>query len=216
MKVLSLCSQVESVHIGEVQILKMWLKGHSLKIIRSDTGTAARPRGVHTNKAPNTQWIINAEESQYCTHVTLCSRFKLFFKNSLQDTIPMGLPQKAHFLKNAAWWLVEGSRALFSPAGLSFPDFPLSELETSPPGIKRPKHAYPPTNFLLLVQQSLGAAWLEPSRGLWLSTTVTSVSEWDFLFSKSSDQRQHLLVWQVIYVSRQIFRCTTIGLGYVT
>lgn len=55
MKVLSLCRKVESVHIGEVQFLKTWLKGHSLKIIRSDTATAASPRGIHINQAPNIQ-----------------------------------------------------------------------------------------------------------------------------------------------------------------
>lgn len=163
MKVLSLCSKVESVHIGEVQILKMWLKGHSLKIIGSDTVTTASPRGVHINEAHNIQWIINAEESQYCTHVTLCSRFQLFFKNSLQDTIPVGLPQKAHFLKNAAWWLVEGSRALSSPAGLSFPDFPLSELETSPPGIKRASTLTHPPIFFFLCNTALGQLdWSRP------------------------------------------------------
>ena len=51
MKVLSLCSKVESVHIGVVQFLKTQLKGHSqLKIIRSDTGTAASPRGSTPTK----------------------------------------------------------------------------------------------------------------------------------------------------------------------
>lgn len=56
MKVLSLCSKVESVHIGEVQILKMWLKGHSqFKNYQEGHSHRSQSSGVHINEAPNIQ-----------------------------------------------------------------------------------------------------------------------------------------------------------------